>query len=114
MTDISYNDVKYRSFDAIGKFVLIEKLQKPDFKKIGDIYIPESEKYKNQKMGVGIIRRVGKEAQEEYNVNVGDYVLYDYYSAHGDNKDSIITNAENLILQLTKEEAYKFINGDLI
>ena len=105
----------YKDYDlqVIGTKVLIEKLQKTDLRCVGGIYVPESKESQNLKIGVGKILDLGDEAKETYSLNVGDYVLYDYYSAFGDWKETIITNGENIILQLTEKEANDFLNRSL-
>ena len=113
MSEIEYGNVKFSDVKIIGEKVLIEKLQKGDLRQIDGIYIPDSKEYKNSKIGVGRIIGIGNDAKEKYSVNVGDYVLYDYYSAHGDWPDKIITNGENIILQLEEDEAMKFLNSSL-
>ncbi len=99
--------------NVVGEKVLIEKLQKEDLNKIDGIYIPDSKKYQNSKIGVGKIIDITDDTAEKYMIHKGDYVLYDYYSAFGDWKEAVITNAENIIFQLTEKEAYDFLNGTL-
>jgi co-chaperonin GroES (HSP10) len=113
MNDVQYGYKKYDSIKTVGDKILIEKLQKNDLRCIDGIYVPESKSYKNCKIGVGKILDLGDGAKEKYSLNVGDYVLYDYYSAHGDWKETIITDGENIILQLTEQEASEFLNGSL-
>lgn len=113
MNNISYNDTLYSSFKVIGTKVLIKKLIKNDLRQVNGIYIPDSEKNKNQKIGVGQILEAGEEAKKDYGITPGTYVAYDYYSSFGDYKDAIITNAENLIFELSEEEVYKFLESDL-
>ena len=42
------------------------------------------------------------------------FVLYDFYSVFGNNRDYVITRAENLILQISKEEANNYTNNYVI
>ena len=101
------------NFKPIGQRVLLKKLVKTMDKKYGDILIPHTIN-KNMSMGIAQVIDLGKEAKQETNLNKLDYVLYDYYSAFGNNPIYILTNAENIILQLTKEEADKYINNFVI
>lgn len=107
--DISYDEKIYKKFKVMGKNVLIEKFSSNDLKQIDGIYVPESKKYLNFKFGCGRIIDLGGDIDESVGVSIGDIVLYDYYSAHGDWNDHIITNVENLILKISEDEVKKFI-----
>ena len=85
-----------------------------DEHKIGDIIIPDSKKYANNKMGVGKILEIGNNAKKETNLKIGDYVLYDYYSAYDNNGKNILTRFDNIIFQLTEDEAYQYLNSSLL
>jgi co-chaperonin GroES (HSP10) len=114
MTDVEYGYRSYGSMKIVGDKVFIRKLRRDDMKCIDGIFVPDSKSYQNSKMGVGEIIGLGDEAKEKLNLKEGDYILYDYYSAHGDWKDRVITNGENVILQLTEKEANDFLNGTLV
>ena len=106
----------YRNYEKIepkGLCILIEKMQETDLRKNGEIYIPDSDSLKNYKMGVGKILDLSKKAKEETKLSIGDYVLYDYYSAHDDKSINILTNYENIIFKVSYDEAIRFLNGKL-
>ena len=106
MNDVLYADEKYKKVDVVGEKVLIRKMKNwNDIFDYDGVFIVGSQKDKNTIMGCGQVLDVTPETTEKYGVQKGDYVLYDYWSAFGDYKDSIITNAENLIVKITKEEA---------
>jgi len=113
MTDISYGYSKYKKIDVLEKKVLLRKLKNDDLKCEDGIYIPKSEKYKNETIGLGEVLGIGDETAKETGINVGDYVMYDYYSAHGDWEENVITNSENILIKMSKEEAYEFLKGSL-
>lgn len=113
MKDVEYGYETYGKIDPIGEKVLIKKLKKDDFKFVGGIYCPESKEHQNAKIGCGQIIDIGEEAKTKYFLNVGDYVLYDYYSAFGDWPNNIITNGENVIAVLDESEVDPFLNGEL-
>ena len=110
---LEYGYKKYNKIEPKGLCILIEKMQENDLRKNGDIYIPDSDKLKNYKMGVGKILDLSKKAKEETKLNVGDYVLYDYFSAHDDKSKNVLTNYENIIFQISYDEVIKFLNGKL-
>jgi co-chaperonin GroES (HSP10) len=112
MKNVSYAEKEYAKLSPVGNFVLLEKLEQEAIRKVDGIYIPESEHYTNAKMGCGKVLELKEELSEEYGVKAGDYVLYDFYSAHGDHKDTVITDVDNLIVVLTEEEADKFVKGE--
>lgn len=97
----------------IGQKILLKKLVKTLDKKYGNIFIPHSVE-KNQSMGIAEVIDLGNEAKKETNLKSGDFVLYDYYSVYENNSVYVITNAENIILYLTKDEAEYYINNCVI
>lgn len=113
MDNVMYAGKLYNSINVFGDKVLIKRLTPESLRQVDGIFIPESSKYQNMKIGAGQIIALGNDAKTDYGVDVNDYVLYDYYSANGDNKDTIITKAENLIVKVSEEEAYKFISSGL-
>ena len=52
-------------------------MQEDDLRKNGEIFIPDSDKLKNYKMGVGKILDLSRKAKEETKLEVGDRVLVD-------------------------------------
>lgn len=101
------------NYKPLGDIVLLEKLVKTMDKKYGNILIPHTTD-KNYSMGVAKVIDLGREAKEQTNLNIGDYVLYDYYSVFGNNPIYVITKAENIILQLTEEQANNYKNNFVI
>ena len=97
----------------VGDIVLLKKLVPTLDKKYGDIFIPHSSD-KNCSMGVAEIVDMGDKAKQATGLNKGDYVLYDYYSVFGNNKDYVVTRAENLIARITKEEADNYTKNYVI
>lgn len=97
----------------VGEMVLLKKLVPTLDKKYGNILIPHSSD-KNCSMGVAEIIDLGQEAKKQTNLNKGDYVLYDYYSAFGNYPVYVITKAQNLLVKLNKTEAENFTNNYII
>ena len=113
MNNVEYEYSVFKSVDAVGDNILLKKLKNDDLAKVNGIYILKSEEYKNMTIGVGQILSISESAKEKFGLKENDYVLYDYYSAHGDWEVNIITNGENILLQITEEEAIKFLNKSL-
>lgn len=110
---IEYGYTKYNSIKPIGNCILIEKMMENDLRKSHDLYIPQSKKFENNKIGIGKVLDLSKKAAEETGIKQNDYVLYDYYSAFDDNAINILTNYENVLMILTEKEAKQFLNGSL-
>lgn len=110
---INYGYNQYKSMKAIGECVLIEKLTEDCLRKSHGLYIPDPAKFKNNKIGVGKIIDLGKKAKENLGIDINDYVLYDYFSVFDDKGMCVLTKYENIIMQLSEDEAYKFLNGEL-
>ena len=110
---IEYGYASYKTLKPVGDCVLIKKLTEDCLRKSHGLYIPQTKKFENNKIGVGEVLDLSKKAEKETGVKVGDYVLYDYYSAHNDDAINILTNYENLLMVLSKEEADAFLNGSL-
>ena len=110
---ISYGYTSYNEIKPVGNCVLIKKLTEDGLRKSHDLYIPQSKKFENNKIGVGKVLNLSKKAKEETGVKAGDYVLYDYYSAFNDAAINVLVNYENLLIVLSKEEAKAFLNGSL-
>lgn len=113
MNNISYNQVSYKTFDVVGHNVLLEKMKNDDCRFVDGIYLPKSEKNKNEKMGVGKVLEIGAEVDKDLGLNVGDFVLYDYYAANGDWVDNVIVKDESLLCILSNAEANDFLNDEL-
>lgn len=101
------------NYRPLGKKILLRKLVKTLDKKYGDILIPHSTN-QNNSMGVAEIVNMGNQAERESGLSVGDFVLYDYYSAYGNYPVYVITNWQNIIVQLTKQEADKYVSSYVI
>lgn len=90
----------------------MKKFVKTLCKKYGNIILPH-DTGKNESLGIAKVEDLGAEAQN-IGLNIGDYVLYDYYSAYGNNDVYIITNCENIFLKLTEDEKDNYINNYVI
>lgn len=110
---LDYGYKKYDMIKPVGNCVLIKKINEPSLRKSHDLYIPQSKKFENNKIGVGEILDLSKTAEEKTGLKKGNFVLYDYYSAHDDNAINILTNYENIMMILTKNEVDLFLNGTL-
>ena len=109
MNNVMYHGDNYKNINVVGEKILIKKMKDvDDIMNYDGIYYKIDKKAQNNIMGCGEVLDVTPETSKEHGVYVGDYVLYDYWSAFGDSKDTIITNAENLILKVTKDEAEEF------
>lgn len=113
MKNIDYGTRMYERLDVVGPHILVQRFENEEHK-AGDIIIPDSKKYANNKIGVGKILEIGKKAQEETKLNVGDYILFDFYSAFHKSKINVIISFENVMLQLNEVEAKEFLNGSLL
>lgn len=113
MKNVEHGMKHYDELKVIGPYILIEKIVNEEHR-VGDIIIPDSKKYANNKIGVGKVLELGRTAKNETKLTEGDYVLYDYYSAYNDTSQNILTKYENIILQLSEEEAYKFLRSELL
>ena len=108
-------DVEYENVDVVGDFVLIEKIEKDDLRQEEGIYIPRLSvnEYENCRIGVGKILKIGDKTAEDNGLKAGDFVMYDYHGAHNPKDNFVITNVENVFMQVTEEEANAFLNGSL-
>lgn len=97
----------------VGDIVLLKKLVPTLDKKYGDIFIPHTSD-KNCSMGVAEIVNMGDKAKQATGLNIGDLVLYDYYSVFENYPVYVVTRAENLIAKLTEEEANNYTNNYVI
>ena len=62
---LEYGYKKYNSMKAVGNCVLIEKMIEDNLRKSHGLYIPQSKKFENNKMGVGKVLNLSKKAEEE-------------------------------------------------
>ena len=113
MKNIEYGDKTYENLTVLTDKILIKKLINDDFRCEDGIFVPQSNEHKNERLGVGKVLECTAEATEKLGISAGDYVFYDYFSAHGDWKENIITNGENILMKLTEKEAMDFLNGSL-
>ena len=108
----STND--YNIMKPCGDKVLLKKLINTLNKKYGDILIPQ-DVGKNMSFGVAEVIDLGSsESIKDSGLNIGDFVLYDYYSVFQDTDDYVITKFENIILQLTYDEAQEYASSYVI
>lgn len=113
MKNVEHGGICYKNLKVVCSCVLIEKMEN-DEHKVGDIIIPDSKQYANNKIGVGKLLELGEVAKKELQLSEGDYVLYDYYSAYDDSGKNILTKYDNIIMQMTESEANDFMNGTLV
>jgi co-chaperonin GroES (HSP10) len=113
MKNVNYGITNYDELTVVHSHILIEKISNYETK-AGDIIIPESEKYANNKLGCGKILEIGSKAMLETNLKVGDFVLYDYYSGHGCNGKHVIVKYDSIIFQLTEEDTNNYLNSNLL
>ena len=100
-----YDNKDYKIIKPTTDKVLLQKIVNKGNKKYGDIIIPH-EVSQNSSLGVAKVIDLGtSDSIKDSGIKIGDYVLYDYYSAYKDNKEYIITKIENIILQLSEFEA---------
>ena len=112
MSKIEYSTKEYEVFEVVGPHMLIERFEQEEHK-VGNIIIPDSKKYANNKMGVGKIVQIGNKAKENTNLNINDFVLYDFYSASHSSKINVIVHYENVFMKMNENEAKLFLNGEL-
>lgn len=93
----------------IGTRVLLKKLVNTLDKKYGNIYLPHTHA-QNCSLGIAQIIKLGESAKDS-GLQENDYVLYDYYSVFSNMPEYVLTNVENIILQVTEEEAERYINN---
>jgi co-chaperonin GroES (HSP10) len=113
MNDVEFMNVKYGKLNPVGEFVLIERMDPVDLKMSDGIYIPESDTWENNRIGIGKIVQISEAEAEKLGVNVDDIVMYDFHSAHNTKDKVHITKSENIFMTLTPSEAVDFLNGTL-
>jgi co-chaperonin GroES (HSP10) len=98
----------------IGTKVLLKKLVHTLDKKYGNILLPQTHE-QNSSMGIAQVIKLGTDKTvKESGLNVGDFVLYDYYSVFENNPELVLTNVENIILRITAEEAETYLQKYVI
>lgn len=107
---IDFNKDEKIDIKVLGTKVLLKKCVKTLHKKYGNIILPHDTD-KNNSLGIAIVQDLGIEAKNQTGLIQGDYVLYDYYSVFENNDVYVITNSENIIVKLTKQEADNYINN---
>ena len=80
---------------AVGKKVGLLKYEKIHERKVGDIIVPLSEEL-GKNLNKATITSVGREAKD-YNIKIGDVVMYDHFSVYYDHATTVITDVENVI-----------------
>lgn len=97
-----------------GTKVLLKKLVHTLDKKYGNIILPQTVE-QNNSLGIAQIVKLGTHKSiQESGLTEGDFVLYDYYSVFENNKELVLTNVENIILCITKEEADTYLESYVI
>ena len=113
MIDVNYGNKIYSELNVKGDYILLKKMNNSQPKNVNGIFIVESNKYKNSKIGVGEVLETGKDVTEKYGIYERDFILYDYYSANGDWDENAIIDASNVIMILSAKEAEDFLNHSL-
>ena len=113
MKNVVYNEREFETFDVVGEHVLIKKIQNNDLRQVNGIYIPKSSAYENMRMGAGQVLDITEEAEKKYGIKKDDYVIFDFYACHGNFKDLALINAESILLKMSEEEIFKFVNSEL-
>lgn len=107
---IDFNKTDDIDIKVVGDKILLKKCVKIMHKKYGNIILPHDVN-KNSSLCVATVYKLGAQAEKNTKLNIGDYVLYDYYSAYENNDVYVITNSENVIVRLTQQEANNYINN---
>lgn len=89
------------SLKACGDKVVIRKLEETHEVKRNGIIIPQSA-VKGFNMLKGRVESIGPEINKGC-LNVGDVVLFDYYSTYGETSPLVVTKIENVIAVLEEE-----------
>lgn len=101
----------WKSFKPFGTRVLLRKLRASLERSSDGIIIPESVN-SNCSLGVAQVVELGDADQvRDSCLEVGDYVLYDYWSVYNDQTQHVITNVQNIVMKLTPEEASEYASG---
>ena len=66
---IDYGLTQYKKLNPKGLCILIEKMTENDLRKNGEIYIPNTAKLENYKIGVGKILDLSRKAKNETNLS---------------------------------------------
>jgi len=90
-----HNDMS--GFEPSGDKVILKKIDKDLNQMYDRIIIPETIQ-RNEKLTKATIFKIGNKCK--YNMEVGDVVLYDTMSAFEDAFPYVITNEENIIMNL--------------
>ena len=64
MKNVEHGMKPYDELKVVGPYVLIEKIMDEEHKD-GDIIIPDSKKYANNKIGIGKVLELGRTAKDE-------------------------------------------------
>lgn len=100
-TNLLPKDKKIR---ALGDKVVIFPDKSRDFRKYGDILIPNFKDHETLRSHTGIVAAVTKKTAEISGLKVGMRVYYDYWSPFSHDTDYHITKLENLIGVLNEHE----------
>lgn len=97
---------------AVGKKVTLKKLERYHEREVGGIYIPESTDANNRMTKAEVIS-VGRYAYQE-NIEEGMTVLYDTASVFQDKHPYVITNVENVIVQIKDDDTLQPLGNNLL
>jgi co-chaperonin GroES (HSP10) len=88
---------------ACGENVVLRKLEK-EKELVRDGVIIPLKFTRGFNLGKAEVLSVGRDVPKEHGVEVGQKVMYDYYSVYNDNADIVITKSENIICEYLGEE----------
>jgi co-chaperonin GroES (HSP10) len=111
---MKYGTTEYKEMIVVGDHVLLEKKTTVGNRMSKGVLLPEYKDTLNNKIGVGKIIGIGKKAKEQTNLSISDVVLYDYFSAHDDHGEVILTDSENIIAKINESDIELFLNGESI
>lgn len=88
---------------VLGKKVAIRKHEISHEEVRNGVIIPSSANV-NTRMVKGTVLSVGDDAIKDYNIKVGDIILYDALSVFRDTHPVVITNGENVLCKVGEEK----------
>lgn len=89
------------------EFVAVRILENCEELKIGSIWLPQSAEA-NSRLAFAIIENVGSKAAEEYNIKVGDYVMFDRLSTFAHTAPVAVMRYNNVICLTNKDRSEFF------
>ena len=87
------------AFKPLGKRVLVERIEEEKKTASGLIVTDNA----NEKPGIGVIKEVSKEVEEEVEIKKGDKVLFGRYK-YNDKGDRIIDNRDFVVVKIDNKD----------